>query len=59
MSRLSHASALRLGNGDKAIYGRAVQYLNHPGWPLNHDAIDPLVVTETEMEAAIVLTREA
>src|SRR5687768_1906764 len=53
------ASAARLGDGHHRVDARAGQHLPRPRRPLNDDAVDPLARSETEMQPAIVLTRES
>src|SRR4051794_27818024 len=53
------ASPDRLGHGDDAVYLRARQYLPRPGGPRDHHSIDPLACAEAEVQASVVLAREA
>src|SRR5512146_2826766 len=52
-------SACRLGDRQDAIDERGLQHLLRAGRPVNHDAIDPFATTEAEVQAPIVLAREA
>src|SRR4051812_24126150 len=54
-----NASALRLGDGHDAIDRRARPHLLRARRPLDDDAIDPLVGTQAEVKAAIVLAGES
>src|SRR5204862_1452031 len=53
------SSTLRISYSQDAIDCGALKYLTHARRPLDDDAVDPLPTTQSEMEAAIVLTGES
>src|SRR5215210_5210302 len=52
-------STLGLDDGDKAIHGRTLKYLSFARRPADDNAVYPLALTKTEVQAPVVLTRES